>query len=206
MAVTTTGRPTRRGVSDVPYCEEHNEVYRAEECPKCAGDATAESASSSGTSTGGGSIDDVVEDALDGVTDGVDGVDGDVVVGEQSKSVDSTTEVNVDQSKTVVDESTEVHDDSTTVTDSVVQGSDIGSEDGGTEVEDSVVKDSSVGSEGRQDAVDTGGRTVDQGATGGLAGDSATEEPADTQFCVYCGDEIPARAANCPSCGEELPE
>ena len=121
----------------MPYCEEHNEVYRAEECPKCAGDATAESASSSGTSTGGGSIDDVVEDALDGVTDGVDGVDGDVVVGEQSKSVDSTTEVNVDQSKTVVDESTEVHDESTTVEDSVVNRSDIGGGDDDGEADSS---------------------------------------------------------------------
>ena len=187
----------------MPYCEEHNEVYRAEECPKCTdGDQTNSSdrSLSSGDVSG---LDDIVEDALDGIDD----ADGDVVVGTQSKSVDSTNDISVDRSTTVVDESTEVNDDNTTVTDSVIQGSDIGSADGGTEVEDSVVKDSNIGSEDSQDAVETDARTEEANNTENTpSGTRASGDASDTQFCIYCGDEIRARAANCPSCGEDITE
>lgn len=53
-------------------------------------------------------------------------IEGDVVVGEQTKTVEDHDVTNVDQSTTEVDKSTEVHDESTTVEDSVVNRSDIG--------------------------------------------------------------------------------
>lgn len=56
-------------------------------------------------------------------------IEGDVVVGEQTKTVEDHDVTNVDQSTTEIDESTEVHDESTTVEDSVVNRSDIGGED-----------------------------------------------------------------------------
>jgi len=199
----------------MPYCEEHNEVYNAAECPVCAGEGS--SGSDDGGSGGGGSggpdtggIDEMVNDIVDSATDAAGGGDSDVVVGSQEKSVESESVTKIDRSTTDVDvdKSTEVRDDSTTVTDSVVKDSDIGSGGGSTEVDDSVVSDSTVGSEGRRSEVDsgTGARTTDpdpdpepEPRRGG--GDGGGEE---TQFCIFCGDEIPARASNCPACGEEL--
>lgn len=50
------------------------------------------------------------------------------------------------------------------------------------------------------------------GATETPSGDSTDVEPNgepaatdETQFCIFCGDEIPVGAAFCPGCGEELP-
>ncbi len=52
-------------------------------------------------------------------------IDGDVVVGSQDKTVDTTEIAAVDQSITEIDQSTEVNDESTEVSDSVINRSDV---------------------------------------------------------------------------------
>ena len=187
----------------MPYCDEHNEVYNAPECPVCAGGADADGSERDGGRTGGdsGGIGDVVDDALAAESS------GDVVVGDQRKSVDRST--------TVVDGSTTEVDESTTVEDSVVEGSSIGTGgegDGGgrTVVDDSVVSDSTVGGSGETDVSDS---VLNDATVGGERVESAVGDPSseapdpaeddDAAFCIYCGTEIPSTAGFCPSCGEE---
>ncbi|MFB6177005.1 MAG: hypothetical protein ABEI99_07670 [Halobaculum sp.] len=190
-------------MSDVPYCERHNEVYRGEECPECASDGDPEP--DPDPSVDDPDLDGRIEDALDAAGD----AGGDVVVGSQEKSIEETDVTEVDRNTTVVDESETVHDESTTIDDSVVSGSNVGGEGGSTEVTDSVVKDSNVGTGGGDPDEAPGtdrpraerSRGDDAGASGA---DDSTGTDADTKFCAYCGEEIPRRASHCPSCGEAL--
>lgn len=171
----------------MPYCDEHNEVYRAAECPVCAGSAgdDSEPADGVGVDDSGGSVGDIVDEALDTAAD-AEAAEGDSVVGSQEKHVERTDVTNIDNSTTEIDESVTDVDNSTTVTDSVVKDSDIGSPEGATEVDDSVVSDSTVG--------------------GGQEGAGPAEPVDATQFCAFCGEEFEAAAEFCPSCGEAVPE
>jgi hypothetical protein len=205
----------------MPYCEEHNEVYGGRECPVCAGDDPGGDQDGGGAAGGSetDSIGDVVDEALGDARSAVEDAEtsGDVVVGDQRKSVDRST--------TVVDDSTEVHDRSTTVEDSVVDDSTIGGAsgegDGRTAVDDSVINDSTVGGEGETEVEDS---VLNDATVGGehvesAVGDAGTSTPdpetppqqpgsdesgdGETAFCLYCGSEMPATAGFCPSCGEE---
>jgi len=50
------------------------------------------------------------------------------------------------------------------------------------------------------------GRRADSSGPSSGAGDAASDgDDEATQFCIFCGEEIPASAAFCPDCGEELP-
>lgn len=53
-------------------------------------------------------------------------VEGDMIVGSQTKEVEDTDVTEIDQSTTEIDSSSEVHDESTTVEDSVINRSDVG--------------------------------------------------------------------------------
>lgn len=147
-------------------------------------------------------------------------------------------------------------DRSTTVTDSVVNRSDIGGDDGegAADVDDSVVNRSSLGGEDGASARSANGnqpgdratddasarthrvcddhgpyqgpvcpdceteRKTEPAASPGSAAESPTPnagtEPASDpgesadpeEFCIYCGESVPAGAAFCPACGEQLPE
>lgn len=152
----------------MPFCNEHNEVYRDEECPKCAGKDDSDDINTvTGHSTD--EVDDIVRDAIESATQDldIDETSGDVVVGSQEKSHNQTDVTDIDQSTTRIDKSKEVNDESTTVEDSVVQGSDIGGE-GNAEVRDSVVKDSNIA-----------GSTSDRGGGRKLSGESTEQEKPD---------------------------
>lgn len=69
-----------------------------------------------------------------GPTYRLEATDGDIIMGDQTKTVDQTESETVDRSETTVEDRTEVHDESTVVEDSVVSRSEIG---GGTEADDS---------------------------------------------------------------------
>jgi|GEM_PF-6033669 len=172
----------------MPYCGDHDRVYTGT-CPECVDDEADVSDPGVGTEDGdtaeSTSVDDLVADALS------NSGTGDVVQGNQSKSVESTTEVHVDDSTTIRDDSTTVQDDSTTVSDSVVKDSDVGTGDGGATVEDSVVTGSSVGTSGQEDPGSERGES-----------DEPSGSEAGQSFCVYCGTDL-AGAATCPDCGRE---
>ena len=221
----------------MPYCEEHNEVYRAEECPVCAGEDHAEAAAGPVGSSGGsgssessgpveGGVSELASDIVDAVTSDDGSVDGDAVVGSQEKTVERTDVTNIDRSNEIRDESREVHAESTTVSDSIVKDSEVGSGEGNTEVDDSVVSNSSIGSD-RDSTIDAGrgrpgasrpesgsdpetaGRREptsdhDPDPTAGQTSGEELDSGEGTQFCISCGEEVPARAAHCPACGEEL--
>lgn len=198
----------------MPYCEEHNEVYNAAECPACAGrtaDSSAEESTGNVETGSTGGIDEMVNDIVDSAMDGGDESEDDVVVGSQTKEVSETNVTEIDQSTTTIDQSTDVTDESTTVTDSVIKDSEIGAEDGSTEVDDSVVSGSRVGNEGRHSTVDSGGSQAPGPQTKpadsrARAGDTpGGTGGGETKHCLFCGDEIPTRAGHCPACGEELP-
>jgi hypothetical protein len=200
----------------MPYCEKHNEVYNATECPVCAGgadDSSAERSTENADTGSAGGIDGMVNDIVDSAMDGIDDSEDDVVIGSQTKDVSETNVTEIDQSTTTIDRSTDVTDESTTVSDSVIKDSEIGAEGGSTEVDDSVVSGSRVGNEGRHSTVDSGGsRAPEEPQTepaDGRTGSGATPGGAgggETKHCLFCGDEIPARAGHCPACGEELPD
>jgi hypothetical protein len=102
-------------------------------------------------------------------------------------------------------------DERTQVVDSVVNRSEIDGDGNGT-VEDSVVNRSQVGAEGQSDDSDTKNRCEkhDRMYTSDVcpecqAEQSASDEPAETQFCLYCGTEMVATASVCPDCGNEFP-
>lgn len=161
----------------MPYCDRHNEVYRGEKCPVCAGDKTAgnredDTGSSTDTDNEDGDIDDFVNDAIESVTENldVDEAGGDIVAGSQEKSVEKTDVTDIDQSTTVVDDSTETHDENTTVEDSVVNRSDIDGGEGSTEVADSVINRSNVG--GSED------RDTNRGQKPKPKGENSTEDSA----------------------------
>ncbi|MEE6210155.1 hypothetical protein U3A55_08315 [Salarchaeum sp. III] len=173
----------------MPYCADHDRVYTGT-CPDCAGDdpevsdpGVGTEPSDDGTGDDASGVDDLVADALSNVDSSGS---GDVVSGDQTKSVESTTSVSVDDSTTVTDDSTTVTDASTTVSDSVVKDSAIGGDGDGATVEDSVVQNSRVG------ATDDGPRESAE-PSGSDAGQS---------FCVYCGTDL-GGAATCPECGRE---
>lgn len=133
-------------------------------------------------------------------------VSGDVVTGDQT-NIDERTQV-VDS---VVNRSEIDGDGNGTVEDSVVNRSQVAGDGSGT-VEDSVVNRSQVGAEGQPDDSDTKNRCEkhDRMYTSDVcpecqAEQSASDEPAETQFCLYCGTEMVATASVCPDCGNEFP-
>lgn len=196
----------------MPFCNEHNEVYRAEVCPKCAGEPDDDAAP---TKESTDDVNDLVSDAIESATEGLESseIGGDAVVGSQEKSIERTDVTDIDQSTTQIDESTDVTDDSTVVEDSVVQSSDIGDSNGGTELRDSVVKDSDIGgSESRHREQDDQNvhekreplNTSPAQEIPTQSGRTSPDDEKETKFCLYCGVEIPEHAMQCPECGKNL--
>jgi hypothetical protein len=116
----------------MPYCEKHNEVYRAEACPVCTGDATDGAAGERDRADDTSDPTDAVSALVDDALDAVDG--DDAVGGDRTTRVD--VDVTVDESTAVRDESTTVRDESTTTKDNVITHSNVGGDDGETELED----------------------------------------------------------------------
>lgn len=179
----------------MPFCEEHNEVYQAAECPVCKRDGEQTSTSdipqespidpdvqseTDGDRPTGDSVSDRIGDATEEIDELIDDqeVSGDVVDGAQEKTVEHDRTVEIDRSTELIDESTDVTEEGTTLTDSVVKDSEIGSGSSNVAVEDSVVSDSSVG--------------------------TADESTTETEFCIYCGEEFTSGTETCPSCGEPV--
>lgn len=197
----------------MPFCNEHNEVYRGEECPVCAESAIQSRDMESTTDDSAADVNEIVDDALDSVAgeSDVGEIEGDVVIGSQDKSITKSDETALDQSETVIDESSTVVDESSNVVDSVVGSkSTIGGEsDGGHKDSDNTAGDSGTGTH-RKAVPDSESPPDDREQYSASPQDSRTtdtvggEETAESKFCLYCGSEIPDRAVRCPDCGEEL--
>ncbi len=127
------------------YCNEHDRVFSGPECPDCGGDdshsdttqstnprqdqpSDSEQSELNPEDSIEKSVKDRIQDASEEIA--VESEDGDIVVGEQQKSVDKTEHIERDNSTTVHEEVTTTHDNSTTVTDSTVNRSTIGGDDG----------------------------------------------------------------------------
>jgi len=220
------------------YCEEHDRVYRGDSCPDCSGETGAAASNASGSDathrnetdrsaepdeeatdddTAELDIQDVVDAAVSDAE--VETSAGDVVVGDQEKSVSKTEQTEVDNSTERVRKETTEHDDRTVVRDSVVKDSDIGDGDDETVVEDGVSNRSGVGGDGntatgndRPDAdrdrlsspgeptTGSGPETRSEASGTGGSGDRGDG----SEFCIYCGAEINVDADTCPACGESL--
>lgn len=111
------------------YCNDHNTVYSGAKCPDCVGkipdpdDAAVQSRDETSTGSADGTdtdsnLGETIADAVDGVSG--DSSDGDIVLGDQQKTVESSNEIRVDNSETDIDESEERHDESTTIEDSTL--------------------------------------------------------------------------------------
>ncbi|WP_436908548.1 hypothetical protein [Halosimplex marinum] len=159
------------------YCEEHDRVYRAAECPDCADDAGPthdpatgraddrradagegdESSSAADAGNAADAVSEALDDALGDVEIDVD--DADVVVGDQTKTTERTSRTRIDNSTRDVDRETTTRDERTTVEDSVLNRSEVE----GASVEDSELNRSEV-----EDA-SVEGSTLNRSTVGGDA-------------------------------------
>jgi hypothetical protein len=222
------------------YCEDHDKVYAGGECPVCSGDETDGSGASSNAETssqskadtdpedGTADVEQVVNDRLDealGESVDAEAGSGDVVVGDQTKSVDKREHVDIDNSTQQVDQSEVHHDERTEVKDSVVNRSNVGTDEGeNASVEDSTLNRSNVGGgkeatdEGRAGKSSTGSATssaqdagrerksgTNSEASSPKGGtDSKSSSSHTPRTCPGCDNPVDPDDAFCMECGTEL--
>lgn len=183
------------------YCQKHETVYTGEACPRCENAPDDQPGSENRDERGGGEPSDTpnakrgrirestrddppnlqeLSDELD-----VDVEGGDVVFGDQTKEVTSEQKTVVDRSETRIDEeTTRVHAE--------------------TSVDDSVIKDARIGSQVEDELVE-GDRTTPRRKEPRPADETAVgNDPEETKYCRYCGEQIHATRRICPACDTEL--
>jgi len=208
------------------YCSEHDKVYNGPECPECAGDEAEVMDAAGGQNDKqseqepsteldrGNSIGDEIERAVQESVDdiSIETDNGDIVAGDQEKSVDKSTQIDIDRSTHEVDESEEVHDERTVVEDAVVKDADIGTDASAT-VKDDVVRESQRSPESSESERTRSGssRQADEphGERSPTSPDNqwrpkTREGESPDRQCPSCGATVSEEDAFCMNCGTQL--